>query len=102
MRLVVCITGGAAVLCASFFIALWLTEPEAPPQRLEDQRILHYNDLPTAAQNVGLRYSEQMKGSVNGFSRINEREVKVGGWVVDPLGDFTPLKVFVFLNGSLV
>ena len=43
-----------------------------------------------------------MKGSVNGFSRINEREVKVGGWVADPLGDSTPLKVFVFLNGSLV
>jgi hypothetical protein len=101
MRLVACIIGGAT-LCGSFFITLWLTEPEAPPQRLEDQRISHYNDLPTAAQNAGLRYSEQMKESVNGFSRINEREVKVGGWVVDPLGDFTPSKVLVFLNGSLV
>jgi hypothetical protein len=102
MRLVVRIIGGAVVLCGSFFSTLWLAEPEAPPQRLEDQRISHYNDLPTAAQNAGLRYSEQMKGSVNGFSRLNEREVKVGGWVVDPLGDSTPLKVFVFLNGALV
>ena len=102
MRLVACIIGGAAVLCVSFFSTLWLTEPEAAPQRLEDQRISYYSDLPTASQNAGLRYSEQMKGSVNGFSRINEREVKVGGWVADPLGDSTPLKVFVFLNGSLV
>ena len=53
MRLVVCIIGGAA-LCGSFFITLWLIEPEAAPQRLGDQRISHYNDLPTAAQNAGL------------------------------------------------
>jgi hypothetical protein len=102
MRLVVRIIGGAVVLCCSFFITLWLTEPEAPPQRLEDQRISYYSDLPRASQNAGLRYSEQMKGGVDGFSRINEREVKVGGWVADPLGDSTPSKMFVFLNGSLV
>ena len=102
MRLVACIFGAAAVLIASFFSTWWLTEPEAHPQRLEDQRISDYSDLPTAAQNAGLRYSEQMKGNVDGFSRVNEREVKVGGWVVDPLGDFTPSKMFVFLNGSLV
>ena len=53
MRLVVCIIGGA-VLCGSFFITLRLIEPEAPPQRLEDRRISHYNDLPTAMQNAGL------------------------------------------------
>lgn len=53
MKLVICIIGGA-VLCGSFFIALRLIEPEAPPQRLEDQRISHYNDLPTATQNAGL------------------------------------------------
>jgi len=53
MRLVVCVIGGA-VLCGSFFITLRLIEPEAPPQRLEDQRISHYNDLPTATQNAGL------------------------------------------------
>ena len=90
------------MLCGSFFITLRLIEPEAPPQRLEDQRISHYNDLPTAAQNAGLRYSEQMKWSVDEFSRLNEREVKVGGWVVDPRGDSTPSKMFVFLNGSMV
>ncbi len=53
MRLVVCIVGGA-VLCGSFFITLRLIEPEALPQRLEDQRISHYNGLPTATQNAGL------------------------------------------------
>ena len=54
MKLVVCIIGGA-VLCGSFFITLWLIEPEArPPQRLEDRRISRDNDLPTATQNAGL------------------------------------------------
>ena len=52
MRLVVCIIAGA-VLCGSFFIALWLIEREAPP-RLEDQWISHHDDLPTATQNAGL------------------------------------------------
>jgi hypothetical protein len=93
MRLIVCIIGGAVVLCGSFFSTLWLTEPEAAPQRLEDQRISHYNDLPTAAQNAGLRYSEQMKWAIGEFSRINEREVKVGGWVADPLGDSTKMSL---------
>ena len=101
MRLIVYIIGGA-VLCGSFFITLRLIEPEAPPQRLEDQRISYYSDLPTASQNAGLRYSEQMKWSVDEFSRLNEHEVKVGGWVADPLGDSTPSKMFVFLNGSMV
>jgi len=68
MRLAVCIIGGA-VLCGSFFIALWLIEPEAPPQRLEDQRISHYNDLPTATQNAGLaRNLEQQRR----YERIDE------------------------------
>jgi hypothetical protein len=68
MRLAVCIIGGA-VLCGSFFVALWLIEPEAPPQRLEDQRLSHYNDLPTAPLNVGLaRNSEQQRR----YERIDE------------------------------
>jgi|SRR6516225_3164601 hypothetical protein len=70
MRLVDCIIGGA-VLCGSFFIALWLIEPEAPPQRLEGQRISqqHYNELPTATQNAGLaRNSEQQRR----YERIDE------------------------------
>jgi hypothetical protein len=53
MNLVDCIIGGA-VLCGSFLIALWLIEREAPPQRLEDQQISRYSDLPTATPNAGL------------------------------------------------
>jgi len=51
MRLAVCIIG-VPVLCGSFFITLWLIEPEASPQRLGDQRIS--NDLPATTQNAGL------------------------------------------------
>jgi hypothetical protein len=59
MRLAVCIIGGA-VLCGSFFITLRLIEPEAPPQRLEEQRISHYNDLPTASQNAELAHIDEI------------------------------------------
>ena len=54
MRLVVCIIGGAVLCGSSFYITLRLIEPEAPPQRLEDQRISRYTDVPTAMQNAGL------------------------------------------------
>ncbi len=68
MRLVDCIIGGA-VLCGSFFIALWLIEPEARPQQSQDQRISHDIDLATAAQNVGLaRNSEPQRR----YERIDE------------------------------
>jgi hypothetical protein len=68
MRLVDCIIGGA-VLCGSFFIALWLIEPEARPQQSQDQRISHVIDLATATQNVGFaRNSEQQRR----YERIDE------------------------------
>jgi hypothetical protein len=51
MRPLDCIIGGA-VLCGSFFITLWVIEAEAPPQRLEDQRIS--NDQPATPQNAVL------------------------------------------------
>jgi hypothetical protein len=92
---------GAAVLFGSFFITLWLTEPESRPERLEDQRISNYSDLSNAAQNVGLRLSVQMQGVVDAISRINEREVKIVGWLADPQGNSTPLELFVFIDGSM-
>jgi hypothetical protein len=102
MRRTIYIICGAAVLFSSFFITLWLTEPEAPPERLEDQRISNYSDLSNAAQNVGLRLSVQMQGVVDAISRINEREVKIVGWLADPQGNSTPLELFVFMDGSMV
>jgi hypothetical protein len=102
MRRTIYIICGAAVLFGSFFITLWLTEPEAPPQRLEDQRISNYSDLSKVAQNVGLRPSEQLQGVVDAISRINEREVKIVGWLADPQGNSTPLDLLVLMDGPMV
>jgi hypothetical protein len=102
MRRTIYIICGAAVLFGSFFITLWLTEPEPRPERLEDQRISNYSDLSNVAQNVGLRLSEQMKGGVDVISRINEREVKIEGWLADPQGNSTPLDLLVFMDGPMV
>jgi hypothetical protein len=127
MRRIVYIVGAAAILFGSFFITLWLTEPEvtfAPKtaadgnsaavvpktaadgnsaaDRLASQRIVTYSDLETAAQNAGLRRSEQMKGVIDVLVRINEREVHMEGWLVDPEGSSTPPSVVVFIGGSMV
>ena len=114
MRRVVYVASLAAVLFGSFFITLWLTEPEpatSPPiaadnrsdtERLAAHRILNYSELSKAAQNVGLRLSRQLKGNADVISRINEREVSMAGWLVDPEGDSTPLNILVFIEGAMI
>ena len=59
MNSVECIIGGA-VLCGSFLIALWLIGPEARQQRLEDQGLSHYSDLPAPPPNAGLARIDQI------------------------------------------
>jgi hypothetical protein len=36
------------------------------------------------------------------ISRINERDVKIEGWLADPQGNSTPLELFVFMDGPMV
>jgi hypothetical protein len=127
MKAIIYVICGAAVLFGSFFITLWLTEPEisvapkiaadghsaavAPKiaadgrsaaERLATQRIVSYSDLEKAAQNAGLRLSEQMKGVIDVMARVNEGEVHMEGWLADPQGSSTPLDVLVFMGGSMV
>ncbi len=75
MRLVVCIIGGA-VLSGSFYITLRLIEPEAPPQRLEDQRISRYTDVPTAMQNAGLARIDEILAQRPPTRTLNDSEAE--------------------------
>ena len=102
LRRIIYVTCAAAVLFGSFFITLWLTEPPSDKERLAAQRILNSSDLPKAAQNVGLRFSEQLKAAVDQINRVNEREVRMGGWLADLQGNSTPLTLLVFIDGSMV
>ena len=77
MRLVVCIIGGA-VLCGSFFVTLRLIEREVPPQRLEDQRISHYNDLPTATQNARLARIDEILAQRQPTLTLKDSEAREG------------------------
>ena len=97
MRIVVM----GAVLLASLMLAGCSEDDHSDTKGLAAQRILNYSEVPKAAQNVGLRSSEQMKGYVDHISRINEREVNMAGWLMDPQGK-TPLDVLVFIDGSMV
>jgi hypothetical protein len=104
------IAGGAAVLFGSFFITLWLTEPDVPKavdnrsdtERLAAQHVSSYPELEDAAASVGLRFSRQLRGNIDGINRINEHEVNMGGWLADPDGNETPLHVLVFIQGAMV
>ena len=102
MRYIFYFIGGAAVLFGSFFITLWLTEPKSPSARLMDQRISNDADILRATQKAGLHSSAEMQGNIDAISRINKREVKIEGWLADPVGDSTPSDLLVFVDGSMV
>jgi hypothetical protein len=43
-----------------------------------------------------------MQGAIDAISRINDREVKIAGWMADPQGGDTPLNVLVFVDGGMM
>jgi hypothetical protein len=117
----------AVALLGSFFLTLWLTEPQQPisdkiggnryvqptttvpypdstrrlyVEKLADQEVSSYADLPRAAQALGFDSSSRMKGIVDGIKRINDREVTAIGWLLDAEGDGTPLDMIVFVKGG--
>jgi hypothetical protein len=97
-----------AVLFGSFFITLWLTEPQAlstPDNRSNAERLAAYpisssSDLTKSAQDAKLILSGRLSGHVDGIRRIDERDVGLAGWAAD--GDGTPLEVSIFVAGKLV
>src|SRR5262245_41730724 len=111
MRRVLFIGLGMAALLMSFFVTLRLIEPDSrsrsadntPPDivTLAAQRVLGYSDVEAAARQAGLTPSSRMRGVVGFISRVNEGEVAVNGWLADPENDGTPLKIVVFLGGSV-
>jgi hypothetical protein len=99
-----------AVLFGSFFITLWLTEPEvvsAPDNRSDAERLAAYpikdsSDLAKSAYDANLILSRRLSGHVDAIRRIDEREVGLAGWAADREGDSTPLEVLIFVAGKLV
>ena len=104
----------AVVLLGSFFITLWLTAPETVPIspnafdpqsvafQLARYRLTSISDLNRTARGLGLRFSPELKGNVDEMTRVNERDIKMSGWLADPRGASTPLEVMVFLGGTAV
>jgi hypothetical protein len=99
-----------AVFFGSFFVTLWLTEPQVastPDNRSNAQRLAAYpisdlSDLTKSAQDAKLILSRRLLGWVDAIRRIDERTVGISGWAADPGGDSTPLEVLIFVAGQLV
>jgi hypothetical protein len=102
-RLIFLIIVSAAALLGSFFITLWLTEPEtSDAAQLATRHISSESDLSKAAREIGLHASQRMDGNVDLIRRKNEHEVNATGWVADIDGDATPTDIVVFVGGSMV
>jgi hypothetical protein len=93
-----------ATVIGSFFLTLWqleegpdtsvdATDARSDGERLASKRITDYSDLRRAARNAGLKLSRD----IDGFSRVNERDVAISGWLADPEGDETPIKIMIFV-----
>jgi hypothetical protein len=63
--------------------------------------VTDYSKLRRAAREAGLKLSVDMVGTIDGCSRVNERDVAISGWLADPEGDSNPLKLIVFVGGSV-
>jgi hypothetical protein len=101
-----------AALLGSFFLTLWQldkgsidvvdpTDTRTDAERLASQRMTDYSDLRSAAGRAGLKLSSDMLGAVDGYTRVNERDVAIVGWLADPEGDSDPLKIVIFVAGSV-
>jgi hypothetical protein len=101
----------AGALFGSFFLTLWLTEPQNPilnsrldsrsgGDRLAAERATSYADLTNAARAAGLRLSPQVKGHVDTMTRVNEREVSIVGWLADTAGDGSASQLVIFVGGA--
>ena len=104
---------GAGVLIGSFLITLWLTEPitgpnlgSAPPNKGAEVLAAHLvpNEeiLSGAATAAGLQRSDKLSGYVDGVTRLNKDQVRIGGWAADSIGQGTPITVLVFADGKNV
>jgi hypothetical protein len=99
-----------AIFFGSFFITLWLTEPQVlstADNRSDAQRLAAYpisgsSDLKKSAQDAKLILSQRLSGFVDVIRRIDERDVGLTGWAADREGDSTPLEVLIFIAGHLV
>jgi hypothetical protein len=99
-----------AVPFGSFFVTLWLTEPQVPSaldnrsdaERLAAHPISDLSGLTKSAQDAKLILSRRLLGWVDAIYRTDDRAVGINGWATDPQGGSTPLEVLIFVAGQLV
>jgi hypothetical protein len=84
----------SSVLFGSFFITLWLTEPQVPnaldnhllAERLAAYPISNSSDLAKSTSEAGLIPSQQLSGHVDAIPRIDEQKVDLAGRSADRQG----------------
>jgi hypothetical protein len=96
----------SAVPFGSFFVTLWLTEPQMPSaknrsyaEHLAAYPISNGSDLAKSAYEADLIPSQRLDGHADVIRRIDEQNVDLAGWATDHQG--TALEVLVFVAGHL-
>lgn len=93
---------GAAVIALAFGIALWLTRPvDTPPgvAILANSAVSDATALMAAVQTAGLRGTPNVKGAIEGLTRIDAQRVTLTGWAVDRTASSPLLTIVAFAGG---
>ena len=102
------IVAGAASCAISFFVTLWLTQPQETNfpasigeriDRLQSSTVPNQPALSAAANAAGLFLSPALRGHIDGVARQPDGKVNVSGWVAKIGGDGSPLTLVGFVGG---
>jgi hypothetical protein len=100
---------GASICATSFFVTLWLTEPEqkfsGPPvpariERLLTSKVYNRNSLDKEAQGAALFPSLGLQAVLDRVSRRQDGRAELDGWAANPANDGTPIVLVAFINGK--
>ncbi len=94
---------GAFSLGTSFFVTLELTKPAKPPPpavaAMARSTVSDWRTLMAAIKSAGLTGSQNVKGTIDAITRLDDRRVWITGWASE-IGGASPLHILVFVDGK--
>lgn len=92
------------LLFLSFFITLRLIRSDMPPRValtvLAQSAVTDPHSLMAAVRAAGLKGSPEVKGNIDGITRIDGKRVRLTGWAAQLGRDRAPLAVIGFVDGT--
>src|SRR5947209_8081635 len=97
---------GGMLMISTFFVTLWLTEPELPLGSgiavLAKTPAAGSAELLSAIDAAGLTRSELVRGNIDAMRRLDGAQVAMTGWATQVNGAGSPLSIMAFPDAQHV